>query len=506
MITFKKGCKLRLLICILLLLSNIFAVYSQSSIGLHGTINEYSGDLDGDSYHFYNFSFPKLGGAISLQQDLTPSFNLVEKFSFDQVQYQSNDKQIGVDADFYNLNIHLKYKFNNDLIFKESAIVAPFITVGIGGSYVESDHYTEVDSSPITGGEFEANAAAGVGILFQFSDRLGFEIANTLNMPLYDAWDGISEGNNDVYLQHSAGLVFKLKKPTDTDMDGVADRKDKCPDTPTHASVDSKGCPLDADGDDVPDYLDKCPTVSGLTSLEGCPDQDKDQVSDINDKCPDVPGVARFSGCPDTDSDGVEDANDKCPNQAGLDIFQGCPDLDGDGVEDSKDKCPNTLAGVKVDDTGCPADSDSDGVIDEIDRCPTTPGNGTANGCPEVRAEVKKRLNFATRGIYFETGKAILKSNSYAMLNEIISILEEYTDYSLRIGGYTDSQGSEATNLKLSQARVDAVKSYLTRNSVQESRIEATGYGEARPIASNATATGRAQNRRVELELFLKEP
>lgn len=91
------------------------------------------------------------------------------------------------------------------------------------------------------------------------------------------------------------------------------------------------------------------------------------------------------------------------------------------------------------------------------------------------------------------------------MLNEIISIMEEYTDYSLRIRGYTDSQGSEATNLRLSQERVDAVKSYLTRNSVSESRIEATGYGEASPIASNATATGRAQNRRVELELFLKE-
>ena len=99
MINLKKGCKLRLLICILLLLSNIFAVYSQGSIGLHGTINEYSGDLNGDSYHFYNFSFPKLGGAISLQQFLTPSFNLVEKFSFDQVQYQSTDKEYGVDAD-----------------------------------------------------------------------------------------------------------------------------------------------------------------------------------------------------------------------------------------------------------------------------------------------------------------------------------------------------------------------------------------------------------------------
>ena len=91
------------------------------------------------------------------------------------------------------------------------------------------------------------------------------------------------------------------------------------------------------------------------------------------------------------------------------------------------------------------------------------------------------------------------------MLNEIISIMEEYTDYSLRIGGYTDSQGSDATNNRLSQDRVDAVKSYLVKNNVSQDRIEATGYGEARPIATNATAAGRAQNRRVELELFLKE-
>ena len=502
MITLKKGDSL-LLLCILI--SSIFSAYGQASLGVHGTLNEYTGDLNSNSYHFYSFSFPKLGAAVSLQQYLSPSFNLMEKFSFDQVRYQNTGKDFGVDADFYTLNLLIKYKFNNDLLLKEDAVIAPFITAGIGGTYVESRNFTEFDNSKIVNGEFKANAAAGLGILFQFSERLGFEIANTLNMPLDDGWDGISEGGNDVYLQHSAGIVFKLRKPTDTDMDGVSDRKDNCPDTPTHASVDSKGCPVDGDADEVPDYLDKCPAVAGLTSLEGCPDKDKDQVSDADDKCPEVPGIVRFNGCPDTDSDGVEDANDRCPNQAGLDIFQGCPDEDSDGVEDSKDKCPNTLTGIKVDETGCPADTDSDGVIDEIDRCPTTPGNGTANGCPEVREEVKKRLNFATRGIYFETGKATLKSNSYAMLNEIISIMEEYTDYSLRIGGYTDSQGSDATNLRLSQARVDAVKSYLIRNSVKESRIEATGYGEAKPIATNATATGRAQNRRVELELFLKD-
>lgn len=487
-----------------LLFANSFTFGQSGAIGIHGTLNEYAGDLNFNHYHFYNFYKPKIGAAISLQQYLTPSFNLVEKFSYNKVQYQNFDQSMGVDADFLALNLKLKYKFNNGYIFQENAAVAPFLVAGIGGSLVDSKMLTEFDNSSIFNSKVVVNAAAGVGILFQFNERLGLEVANTLNMPLDDAWDGISQGDNDVYLQHSVGLVFNFKKPTDTDQDGVSDRKDQCPETPSQATVDSKGCPVDTDADAVPDYLDKCPTTVGLTSLEGCPDKDKDNVADLNDKCPDIAGVVRFGGCPDTDNDGVEDANDKCPNQAGVDIFQGCPDTDKDGVEDAKDRCANTLAGVKVDETGCPADTDGDGVIDAVDRCPTTSGNGSVNGCPEVREEVKKRLNFATRGIYFETGKATLKSNSYAMLNEIISILEEYTDYSLRISGFTDAQGSDATNLKLSQDRVDAVKSYLSRNSVSAARIEATGYGEAKPIATNATSAGRAQNRRVELELFLK--
>ena len=88
---------------------------------------------------FTIFLFLNLAVQFPCSNYLTPSFNLVEKFSFDQVQYQSNDKEYGVDADFYNLNLHLKYKFNNDLILKESAVIAPFITVGIGGSYIESE-------------------------------------------------------------------------------------------------------------------------------------------------------------------------------------------------------------------------------------------------------------------------------------------------------------------------------------------------------------------------------
>jgi hypothetical protein len=205
---------------------------------------------------------------------LNPSFNLVEKASFNQVRYQNDLKIAGVDADFYTLNLKLRYKFNNGYIFKESAAIAPFLVAGIGGTYIDSKQYTKGNTNDaITDGKLEGNAAVGAGILFQFNDRVGLEVANTINAPLFDKWDGIDKGGNDLYLQHSAGLIFNLRKPKDTDQDGISDKKDNCPDTPIAAKVDSKGCPVDTDLDGVADYLDKCPSLAGPTSLAGCPEQ-----------------------------------------------------------------------------------------------------------------------------------------------------------------------------------------------------------------------------------------
>jgi OOP family OmpA-OmpF porin len=488
-----------------ILLCTFYDTRAQSSaIGFHVTMSEYDGDLNDNQHHFYDFNYKQVGGALSLQQYLNPSFNLVEKVSFSQVRHQNDLATVGVDADFYTVNLKLKYKLNNGYLLKEEAAIAPFLVAGVGGTYIDSKQYQELSSSTITDGEVKGNLAAGVGILFQFNERVGLEVANTINAPLYDAWDGVDRGGNDLYLQHSAGLIFNLRKPRDGDNDGVADRRDKCPDTPGTANVDSKGCPVDGDLDGVADYLDKCPMLAGKTSLSGCPDKDGDGVADGDDACPAVPGNMRFAGCPDTDGDGIEDSKDKCPNLAGLDIFEGCADSDSDGVEDSKDEGPDTEKGTKVDDAGCPADTDGDGVTDALDKCPTSKGEASANGCPVVREEVKKRLNFATRGIAFETGKAVLKTSSFAMLNEVVSILEEYKDYNLKMGGHTDASGSNATNLALSQARVEAVKAYLVGKGVSQDRIEAVGYGEEQPIASNGTAAGRAQNRRVALELILK--
>lgn len=529
-----------------LLFTIISTVSAQrSSIGIHGTTNEYIGDLNNNNYSLYKFKYFNVGGAISLQQQLNPSFNLMEWVGYNKVEYfrPTNEAIVGeingVNADFFNLNLMMKYKFNNGYLFKQDAAIAPFLIGGLGGTYISTHLFTGPGKIGQTkpDAKIRASLLGGAGMFFRFNEVFGIEAMSVFNKPFDDEWDGIKRGGNDLYLQHSLGLIFNLKKPADDDKDGVSNKKDMCANTQAGVTVDSKGCPVDYDMDGVADYLDKCPKLAGSLALNGCPDVDNDGVADADDKCLSVPGLAKFEGCPDTDGDGVQDSKDNCPNTpAGVLVdasgcpmdsdgdlvpdnldkcpntpkglvvdAKGCPaDADGDGVPDYMDKCPNSESGSAVNDKGCPMDSDGDGVPDKTDKCPNTSGPASNNGCPEVKEETKKRLNFATRGIFFETGKATLKAESFSSLDEIVSIINEYPDYNLRLGGHTDNVGKDEANLVLSQARVDAVKSYLVTKNVSDSRLEAKGFGETRPVATNKTAVGRSKNRRVEMELFLK--
>lgn len=234
-------------------------------------------------------------------------------------------------------------------------------------------------------------------------------------------------------------------------------------------------------------------------------DKDADGIADEKDKCPDVAGLAKFAGCPDKDGDGIPDSRDQCPDVFGLVKYKGCPvpDRDGDGVNDEEDRCP-TVAGVAKY-AGCPApDKDGDGVTDDEDKCPTVSGPRSNQGCPEIRQEVKKRLEFATRAIQFETGKAVIKAQSFTLLDEIVGILKEYTDYNMEIHGHTDNIGSAESNMILSKERASAVKTYFVSKGIDVERLESEGYGDTQPKSDNKTAAGRADNRRVELNMKLR--
>jgi len=285
----------------------------------------------------------------------------------------------------------------------------------------------------------------------------------------------------------TVGMEFDFGKAKDSDMDGVPDRKDKCPDTPAGVAVDVNGCPVDTDGDGVPDYLDDCPTVKGLTSLKGCPDADGDGVADKDDKCPDTPKGWKVDA-------------------------SGCPlDQDKDGVPDAIDKCPDTPAGVAVDKSGCPVDTDGDGVPDYLDKCPTVAGPKDNKGCPVIEIEKKKEITadqviiqkIKVTPVHFLSDKSYLTDYSKGILEKLIKTLNSDKAYNVNIYGYTDSQGSDNYNVKLSQDRIDTVVKHLISKGISEDRIiTQKAFGKTKPVASNKTAEGRLQNRRVEFEIY----
>jgi OOP family OmpA-OmpF porin len=160
-------------------------------------------------------------------------------------------------------------------------------------------------------------------------------------------------------------------------------------------------------------------------------------------------------------------------------------------------------------------DDDSDGVANKFDKCPGTTANTVVDGAgcplkvpvPVIREKVivteadRKVVGEAIKNLEFDLGKATIKATSYATLNRVASLLVE-KNFSLKLAGHTDNSGSMALNLRLSKDRAEAVKAYLVSQGANASTIEATGYGPNQPIATNKTAAGRQQNRRVEFSLF----
>jgi OOP family OmpA-OmpF porin len=161
-------------------------------------------------------------------------------------------------------------------------------------------------------------------------------------------------------------------------------------------------------------------------------------------------------------------------------------DSDGDGVSDFFDKCPGTPSGVKVDGAGCPL------------PVAVTPAPVTK---VFVTEEDRKIVREAIRNLEFDFGKATIRAHSFPSLNRVAQLLID-KNFSLKLAGHTDNVGSNDANMKLSKARAESIKNYLVDKGANASRIEATGYGETQPIATNKTAKGRQQNRRVEFTLF----
>jgi outer membrane protein OmpA-like peptidoglycan-associated protein len=434
--------KLLLILTASLLLSSAFAQTSDKKWGLGLGLGGYN-NLDNSSIGF----MPEL----YLSRYLSPKFDLTLKGEMGLF----NSKLIN-DLDLFNTSLNLRYKFTD-----ESKKFRPYVYAGPG-------YLADNSTSGL-------NFDLGLGAKYY----IGQATALYLEAGYINGIDATTAGKSvkDNFMKATLGVEFDFGKAKDSDMDGVPDKKDKCPNTPAGVAVDTNGCPIDTDGDGVADYIDECPTVAGLTSLKGCPDSDKDGVADKDDACPDVPGLVNLKGCPDSD---------------------------GDGIADKDDKCPNTPKGYKVDAKGCPFDRDNDGVVDEEDHCPTEAGPKENHGCPvkDTKVEESKVGEIKVDPIYFDSSKSDFAPTEKAKINKLINLLKGNSNYNVKVNGYTDSKGDDNYNLNLSNSRANSVTKQIVSGKIEKKRITQKGFGEANPAATNDTEEGRALNRRVEFELI----
>lgn len=320
--------------------------------------------------------------------------------------------------------------------FRPDSSLVPYLAAGMG--------VITLDPSPGEGeDDFALNYGAGLKWFLSEAIALRGDVRHVF---------APEEPNSN--LIYTAGLLFQfggekeaapapvvVLVPKDSDGDGVIDANDRCPNTPPNVIVDALGCPKDSDGDGVVDYLDKCPNT---------------------------PANVRVN-------------------------VQGCPeDTDQDGVPDYLDQCPATPKGAPVDAKGCPKDSDGDGVFDYLDRCPDT-GKGIMvdeRGC---------ELTF-TLQIEFDVNQSDIRPEYHGKLAEAAAFIERYPAPQFLVVGHTDSTGAAEYNKQLSQRRAESVRQYLADNfDIDANKLIARGLGEEQPVADNATAEGRQQNRRVDI-------
>lgn len=353
------------------------------------------------------------------------------------------------DALYYSLGANVKYDLNK--LVGETGWFDPFVY--LGGNFVSFDSNSE------------GMLNVGVGFNAWFNDAIGVTFQTGTNKNFTDEVRS--------HYQSSLGVVVKFGGK-------------------------------DTDGDGIYDKYDQCPEVAGLKEFNGCPDSDGDGIKDSDDACPEVAGLASMNGCPDTDGDGIADKDDMCPNEKGTKANKGCADTDGDGVVDKDDKC-STVAGP-VANGGCPwPDADGDGVLDKDDKCPNEAGTGSNSGCPEVISQAAEALlQELPKFILFNTGKSTFKAGVTEKLDAIVDVMNTNPNANFVIEGHTDSTGSANVNSRISKARAMAVRDYLVKKGIATTRLDAQGFGEGQPIASNDTAEGREQNRRVVVKVTNK--
>jgi OOP family OmpA-OmpF porin len=398
----------------------------------------------------------------------------------------------GEDADLRQFQADALYNFSG------MGKLVPFVAAGIGMARYNSDNSGEPDLAFLVD--------YGIGARYFFTDNLAarmdlrhpivFNNAETNFMATVGVSFFFGAAKQPVQVAEVAPAPEPLKvvapapapaPPADRDGDGVLDADDRCPETPIGVAVDLQGCPFDSDGDGVADYQDACPDTPRQAKVDtrGCPlDSDGDGVYDYLDKCPDTTAGAPVdvNGClKDSDGDGLSDWEEM--KLIGTDPHN--PDSDGDGLNDGDEV-------KKIHSNPLDPDTDKGSVNDglEVNVAHTNPLDPSDDVKEIKRIELK---------VFFDTNSDVVKPEYFSEIEQVATFLKENSGVSGTVEGHTDSRGSAKLNQDLSERRAKSViKVAEERFGVESGRLTGAGYGGSRPIADNATAEGRAKNRRIE--------
>ena len=355
----------------------------------------------------------------------------------------------------------------------------PFIYAGGGILYydVSREPKTLLEDAKLTG--WAPYIPFGAGLEYRPDDVLAFDLSVGEHFTFNDYLNPIMEGdeeNDDSYLGGMLNMRFSLSGgKSDRDGDGLIDKEEK------QLGTDPRN--PDSDGDGLKDgeehYQHRTDPLKADTDGDGLGDGDE---------------VLKYKTSPlkaDTDEDGLNDYAEVMTHQTD----PRNPDSDGDGLTDGDEVNRYKTHPLK-------ADTDGGTIADkvEIDRG-TDPLNMKDDIPPAPKEEepkIEKGVKIVLEGIFFKSGSAQILPESEPALLQAFKTMSAYPEIEVEINGYTDNTGSRAANMKLSQARADAVKQWLMDKGIEARRMTAKGFGPDDPVADNATPEGRAKNRRIE--------
>jgi len=345
----------------------------------------------------------------------------------------------------------MRFALNGVYEFNKLGFFKPLVKAGAGYETMDSAYNGNNDGSGFID--------AGLGAKIPFTDMIALKLESIYmvkyNDARYDSNIALLAGLNITLGSNSKNQTTQVDY--DMDNDGIIDSMDECMSTPANTLVNDSGCAV----------------VTNETKSTQEP------------KIVEEPIVTKH----------IDD------------------DIDGDGIKDSIDKCMKTPLGTDVATNGCKidADSDNDGIKDSIDKCMRTPeGTEVANnGCAsqeyvvndgiEDISESKSEIEKLT--IRFGYKYSELTAQSEKNVNKLVSYLKANPSININITGHTDSIASHKYNEKLSLTRANTIKGILVDKGISSNRMTTVGMGETNPIATNMYEAGRAQNRRIEIEI-----